>query len=222
MESPSLLPRLWNHDLHALDGRPASPVLSGKDDGLAAPRQRSGKVLEHAVATYIGNLLAVDDERRAWLRAPGDLHHVTMQLGASDFQQHLLALALCRERKLEGIARSAYALLSVRGQDIPEVVSLIEPGDFHRGAGQLAVFHNSRKHRGSTDAQLITDCFRYRFPFEMQRGALGVRYDQGLQIQGLRQIRRRQDIGLDDGSPARRHGHAFPSSDVDVLTAIAG
>src|SRR5271169_5475353 len=123
---PEPVARSWNHDLDALDRRAPPPVLSGEDDGLAAPRQRGRKILECAVTLYVRDLFAINDERRAWLGAPGDLHHVTMQLGTSDFQQHLLALALCRERKLKGITRGAHTLLLIRGQDIPKVVALIE------------------------------------------------------------------------------------------------
>src|ERR1700689_4557245 len=84
--------RLWNYNLDALDRRAAAPVLSGQDNGLTASRQRRGKIFERAVAPYVRDLFAVDNKRRAGLRAPADLYHVTMQLGTSDLQQHLLTL----------------------------------------------------------------------------------------------------------------------------------
>src|SRR5215469_4163477 len=90
----------WNHNLYPLDRGAAPPVLASHNDGLVAARKRRRKIFECAVTSNIRDRLSVDDKRRAGFRAPADLHHVTMQLGTSDFQEHLLAFALCRECKL--------------------------------------------------------------------------------------------------------------------------
>src|SRR5579871_6817747 len=154
-----------DYNLDALDRRPAPPVLAGEDDRLRAPAEGGREILERAVRLYIGNLLAINDQCRARLRTSGDLYHVTMQLSAADFKEHLLALALCRERKLERIARRAHPLLGICSEDIPEVVARVKSGDFSGRGRQLAVLDNPRKHRGGADAQLVADRLRYRLPF---------------------------------------------------------
>src|ERR1700674_1734903 len=92
---------LGNYNFHTLDGSATPAILSCHGNRMAAAPPRFREVLERAVRVYIRHRLTIDDQRRTRLGAPADLHYVTMQLGGADFQHHLLALALCRECKLE-------------------------------------------------------------------------------------------------------------------------
>src|SRR6266853_4143883 len=121
---------LRNYNFHALDRCAAPAILSRDGNRMAAAAQRLRKVLKRAVGMYVRHRLTVDDQRRARLGAPADLHYVTMQFGVADFQHHLLALALCRERKLERIACRADVFLRIRSQYVPEIIARVEPADF--------------------------------------------------------------------------------------------
>src|SRR5882762_6127500 len=126
--SPAAL--LRNYNFHTLDDCAAPAILSSHGNVMAAAPQRLREVFERAVGVYIRHRLTVDDQRRARLGAPADLHYVTMQFGVADFQHHLLALALCRERKLERIACRADVFLRIRSQYVPEIIARVEPADF--------------------------------------------------------------------------------------------
>src|ERR1700738_4076512 len=128
---------LRNYNFHTLDRDSAPAILSGDGNRLAATAERRCEVFERAVRVYIGHRFTIDDKCRAWLGVPADLHYVTMQLRGPDFQHHFLALALCRECKLERVARRADMLLRIRGHHVPEVIARIKPADIHRGSRQL-------------------------------------------------------------------------------------
>src|SRR5260221_398481 len=139
-------------------------------------------------------IVTVDDQRRAWLGATADFHYVTMQLGGPDFQHHLLALALCRECKLERVACRTDVLLRIRGHHVPEVVARVESGYIRRSPRQLPVLHDAGEHRRRADSNLVAHRALHRLPFEMHWRMFRVRDAHGLQVQGLSQFRRGQAI----------------------------
>src|SRR6266853_116533 len=155
---------LRNYNFHLLDDCAAPAILSCDGNRMAAAPQRLREVLERAVGVYIGHRLAVDDQRRARLGAPADLHYVTMQLGVANFQHHLLALALCRERKLERIARRTDVFQRIRSHNVPEIIARVEAAYIHRGPRQLSVLHNAREHGRRADTNLVAYRFRHRLP----------------------------------------------------------
>src|SRR5258706_3050119 len=123
---------LRNYNFHTLDDCAAPAILSRNGNRMAAAPQRLREVFERAVGAYIRHRLTVDDQRRARLGAPADLHYVTMQFGVADFQHHLLALALCRERKLERITCRTDVFLIIRRLNVPEIVTLVAASNFDR------------------------------------------------------------------------------------------
>src|SRR5467141_3297082 len=69
---------LRNYNFQVLDDCAAPAILSCNGNRVAAAPQRLREVFERAVGVYIGHRLTVDDQRRARLGAPDDLHYVTM------------------------------------------------------------------------------------------------------------------------------------------------
>src|SRR5262249_44781917 len=93
--------RSRNYNFHAFDCGSASAVLPRDSNRVTAASQGLRKIFKRPVGMYVGHGLTIDDESRARFRASADLHNITTQLSAADFQNHVLSLALCRERKLE-------------------------------------------------------------------------------------------------------------------------
>src|SRR5712692_4497412 len=105
---------LRNYNFHALDRCAAPAILSRDGNRMAAAAQRLRKVLKRAVGVYVRHRLTVDDQRRARLGAPADLHYVTMQLGVADFQQHLLALDRKSTRLNSSHSSISYAVFCLK------------------------------------------------------------------------------------------------------------
>ena len=123
-----------------------------------------------------------------------DLHHVAMQLGGVNLQQHGLRLALRHQRKLKILADFAGLFLSIRGRDIPEVVAGVEPGDFHGGSPDRRFLHGFCKHRGGADPQPIGYGILDGLPFESKRGGLGVFHDDRREVQRCYEFGRSQHV----------------------------
>src|ERR1700732_242017 len=120
---------LRHHNGHLLLRRASPAILSYHHNGMLARKKRLSKMPETAVRRDIGHRLTVDDQRGARLGAPDDFGDPPMELRAVNFEVHLLGLALRHQSELERLADFARLLLGVRGRDVPEIISRIEPAD---------------------------------------------------------------------------------------------
>ena len=102
---------------------------------MLAGLKRLGKVPERPVCSNIRHRLPVYDKSRSGLGPPDDFHDAAMNLRACYLQHHFLRFALRDECELESFADLAGFLLSVRGDDVPEIIARIEPGEVDAGSG---------------------------------------------------------------------------------------
>ena len=91
------------------------------------------EIPEMPVRLNVGHCLAVDDQGGAGFGASDDLDDVALQLGAVDFEEHVLLLALRHQGELVGFARVADVAFIVNRAHSPEIVARIEAGEIDGG-----------------------------------------------------------------------------------------
>src|SRR6266403_5619326 len=157
----------WHDDGHLLLRGAAAAILSHDYDRMLTRFQRLSEVTEAAVTADAGHRLAIDNQRRARFRLAKNFHYAPVQLGAADFQHHLLGATLCDDGEFKGFADFAGLLVDVGRDDIPEIISRIQATDFNGGSGQPDLLDHLGEHGGGANAQGVGDGVLHRFPFEM-------------------------------------------------------
>src|ERR1700719_1583365 len=108
----------WHHDGHLLLCGAAAAILSHDYDRMLTRFQRFSEVTEAALTTDAGHGLAIDNQRRAPFGLAKNFHHAPVQLGAADFQHHVLGATLCDESEFKGFADFAGLLVGVGREDV--------------------------------------------------------------------------------------------------------
>src|ERR1700682_544835 len=146
---------LRDNNRHLLRRDPPAAILPDHHNRMLASMQRLRKVPKGSVRSNIWDVLPVDDQRRARLRAPDDFCDAPVELCAVDLQQHLLRSALRDQRELVGIAHFTDLFLCANRDHLPEIISRIKPCYIRARARYSRFLHDLSEHIGRADAQHV-------------------------------------------------------------------